>query len=70
MKVLIVDDNKQIISILEVYAKKEGYQTVIAVDGRAGRRHPGCHLLYPDGGPGHHRSDRRRHHHPHPGRCG
>lgn len=30
MKVLIVDDNKQIISILEAYAKKEGYQTVIA----------------------------------------
>ena len=34
MKVLIVDDNKQIISILEAYAKKEGYQTVIAVDGQ------------------------------------
>ena len=32
MKVLIVDDNKQIISILEAYAKKEEYQTVIAVD--------------------------------------
>lgn len=34
MKVLIVDDNKQIISILEAYAQKEGYQTVIAVDGQ------------------------------------
>ena len=34
MKVLIVDDNKQIISILEAYARKEGYQTVIAVDGQ------------------------------------
>lgn len=34
MKVLIVDDNKQIISILEAYAKKEEYQTVIAVDGQ------------------------------------
>ena len=34
MKVLIVDDNKKIISILEAYAKKEGYQTVIAVDGQ------------------------------------
>ena len=34
MKVLIVDDNKQIISILEAYSKKEGYQTVIAVDGQ------------------------------------
>ena len=34
MKVLIVDDNKQIISILEAYAKKKGYQTVIAVDGQ------------------------------------
>lgn len=33
IKLLIVDDNKQITSILEEYAKKEGYQTVIALDG-------------------------------------
>lgn len=33
MKVLIVDDNKQITSILDEYAKKEGYETVIAFDG-------------------------------------
>ena len=33
MKVLIVDDNKQITSILEEYAKKEGYETIIALDG-------------------------------------
>lgn len=33
LKLLIVDDNKQITSILEEYAKKEGYQTVIALDG-------------------------------------
>ncbi len=32
-KLLIVDDNKQITSILEEYAKKEGYKTVIALDG-------------------------------------
>lgn len=32
-KLLIVDDNKQITSILEDYAKKEGYQTIIALDG-------------------------------------
>ncbi len=32
-KLLIVDDNKQITSILEEYAKKEGYKTVIAYDG-------------------------------------
>ncbi|WMI79918.1 response regulator transcription factor [Anaerotignum sp. MB30-C6] len=33
LKLLIVDDNKQITSILEEYAKKEGYQTAIALDG-------------------------------------
>lgn len=32
-KLLIVDDNKQITSILEEYAKKEGYKTVIAYNG-------------------------------------
>lgn len=32
-KLLIVDDNKQITSILEEYAKKEGYETIIALDG-------------------------------------
>lgn len=32
-KLLIVDDNKQITSILEEYAKKEGYKTVVALDG-------------------------------------
>lgn len=32
-KLLIVDDNKQITSILEEYAKKEGYSTMIARDG-------------------------------------
>lgn len=33
-KILIVDDNKQITSILEEYAKKEGYSTQIARDGQ------------------------------------
>ena len=33
LKVLIVDDNKQITSILEVFAKKEGYETIITLDG-------------------------------------
>ncbi len=33
LKVLIVDDNKQITSILEEYAKKEGYETIITLDG-------------------------------------
>lgn len=32
-KLLIVDDNKQITSILQEYAKKEGYKTIIALDG-------------------------------------
>lgn len=32
-KLLIVDDNKQITSILEEYARKEGYITIIALDG-------------------------------------
>ena len=32
-KILIVDDNRQIISILSEYAKKEGYATVEALDG-------------------------------------
>lgn len=32
-KILIVDDNKQITSILEEYAKKEGYTPIIALDG-------------------------------------
>lgn len=32
-KVLIADDNKQITSILAEYAKKEGYQPIIAADG-------------------------------------
>lgn len=32
-KILIVDDNKQITSILEEYAKKEGYTPIIAFDG-------------------------------------
>lgn len=31
--ILIADDNKQITSILEQYAKKEGFSTVIALDG-------------------------------------
>lgn len=33
MKILIADDNRQITSILEEYAKKEGYWTVTAFDG-------------------------------------
>ncbi|MCK9217839.1 MAG: response regulator transcription factor [Firmicutes bacterium] len=32
-KMLIADDNKQIVSILEEYAKKEGYTPIIAFDG-------------------------------------
>lgn len=32
-KVLIVDDNKQILSILSEYTKKEGYTPVIAING-------------------------------------
>lgn len=32
-KILIVDDNKQITSILEEYVKKEGYEPIIARDG-------------------------------------
>lgn len=37
-KVLIIDDNKQITSILEEYAKNEGYMTVVATDGNEGIR--------------------------------
>lgn len=32
-KILIADDNEQITSILENYAKKEGFDTIIALDG-------------------------------------
>ncbi len=32
-KILIADDNRQITSILEEYAKKEGYTPVVALDG-------------------------------------
>lgn len=32
-KLLIIDDNKQITSILEEYAKKEGYNTLVGFDG-------------------------------------
>lgn len=33
IKLLIADDNKQITSIIEEYAKKEGYDTIVAFDG-------------------------------------
>lgn len=33
-KILIADDNRQIISILEEYAKKEGYEPIAARDGQ------------------------------------
>ncbi len=33
MKLLIADDNKHITSILEEYAKKEGYTVIVALDG-------------------------------------
>ena len=33
MRILIADDNQQIVSILEEYAKKEGYEVVVAYDG-------------------------------------
>lgn len=32
-KILIVDDNKQITSVLQEYAKRDGYSTIIAFDG-------------------------------------
>ena len=32
-KILIVDDNKQITSIIEEYAKKDGFETVVSFDG-------------------------------------
>lgn len=35
-KILIIDDHRQITSILEEYAKKEGYQTILASDGLDG----------------------------------
>lgn len=38
IKLLIIDDNKQITSILEEYAKIEGYTTFTAVDGSEGVR--------------------------------
>ncbi len=34
MKILIADDNEQIISILEDYAYKEGYETIRAINGQ------------------------------------
>lgn len=33
MKMLIADDNKQILSILQDYASREGFETVLATDG-------------------------------------
>ena len=33
MRILIADDNQQIVSILEEYAKKEGYEVIAAYDG-------------------------------------
>jgi DNA-binding response OmpR family regulator len=49
-KLLIADDNRQITSILDEYAKKEGYETIIAVDGedalmKFGREEPDVVLL-------------------------
>lgn len=35
VKILIADDNKQITSILEEYAKKEGYNPIVAYDGNS-----------------------------------
>ncbi|MDP3386512.1 MAG: response regulator transcription factor [Eubacteriales bacterium] len=32
-RILIVDDNKQIVSILSEYAKKEGFETIVSTDG-------------------------------------
>ncbi|MHB8962820.1 MAG: response regulator transcription factor [Saccharofermentanales bacterium] len=34
VKILIADDNRQISSILDEYAKKEGYSTTVALNGR------------------------------------
>lgn len=34
IKILIVDDNAQIVSVLEEYARKEGYSTAAAYDGQ------------------------------------
>ena len=49
--ILIADDNQQITSILEEYAKKEGYETLIALDGlnalqQFQAKHPDIVLLY------------------------
>lgn len=49
-KLLIVDDHKQIASILEDYARKEGYETVTSADGddalrQFGRENPDLILL-------------------------
>lgn len=38
MNILIVDDNKQITSVLSDYAKKEGYEVIIAYDGEEALR--------------------------------
>ena len=37
-KILIMDDNRQITSILDEYAKNEGYMTAVAYDGADGIR--------------------------------
>lgn len=34
MRILIVDDNKQITTVLAAYAKREGYETVVAENGK------------------------------------
>lgn len=37
-KMLIADDNKQITSILSNYARKEGFEPVVALDGEEALR--------------------------------
>ncbi len=44
--ILIADDNKQITSILQEYAKREGYRTVVAYDGEAALEK--FHQCHPD----------------------
>jgi DNA-binding response OmpR family regulator len=34
MKILVVDDDKEIVQLLEIYVKNEGYEPIAAYDGK------------------------------------
>ena len=46
-KILVVDDERKIVDIVEAYLKREGYQVIVAYEGKlalelARKQHPDC----------------------------